>query len=123
VKKIALWIVATALAGCATQAKFENMLATWVGADENRLISQWGPPDSVYPMTDGSKILTYRRAGQQFIPGYATATTTTYGNQAFTQVNGSPGMMISRNCKIDWTVRQDGRIAQWRLEGNACKSR
>ena len=122
-RKLMVMLAVSALAGCATQAKFETMLSTWVGADENRLISQWGPPDSVYPMTDGSKILTYRRAGQQFVPGYATATTTTYGNQSFTQVNGSPGMMIAQNCKIDWTVRPDGRVSQWRWEGNACKSR
>lgn len=113
----------TALAGCATSAKFETMLGSWVGSDETALVGKWGPPDSVYPMADGSKILTYHRASQFFVPGYQYATTTTYGNQSFTQINGSPGEMVSRKCTINWTVRADGRIAAWRHEGNACKSK
>lgn len=121
-KLLAALLVAT-LVACATTAKFEEMLSGWVGADEARLVSAWGAPDSTYPMSDGSKILTYHRSGQAFIPGYATATTTTIGNQSFTQVNGSPGMMIRRDCRVDWTIRQDGRVAAWRYEGNACKSK
>lgn len=123
VSRIAMALAALGLAGCATQAKFEAKLNTFVGSMEGDLVHQWGAPDSVYPMADGTKILTYRRAGQAFIPGYQTATTTVYGNTAYTQVNGSPGMMIAQHCKIDWTVDSHGLISSWRWEGNACKSR
>jgi hypothetical protein len=110
------------VAGCATTEKFENMLSSWVGANESALIGSWGPPQSSYSLPDGSKVLQYQRSGQVFIPGYATATTTYAGNQAFTNINGMPSMAITQQCMVNWTINPDGRVARWSWQGNACKA-
>jgi len=61
-----------------------------------------------------------REAGREWTQ---TATTTFVGNQAFTNVNGMPGMMIPQSCTVNWTINSAGRIETWRWEGNACKAR
>jgi hypothetical protein len=118
-----LLLTVAALAGCATTAKFEAMLNSFIGDPESMLISQWGPPDSSYPLSDGSKVLQYRQGGSVVVPGYANATTTFVGHQAFTSVNGMPSMAIAQQCTVIWTIGSDGRIQRWSYNGNACKSK
>jgi hypothetical protein len=110
------------LAGCATEAKYEAALKSWVGNSESSLVNSWGPPDSVYE-NGGTKYLTYQKSRSGYIPG----TTPTYqtqiiGNTAYTNsYGGSSGYSYNQNCKTTFTI-SGGRITNWRWEGNNCRS-
>jgi hypothetical protein len=114
---------AIVLAACATTSKYEQMLQSFVGAEEVDLIRQWGPPQQVYE-SGGSKFLAYNRQAQVFLPGTpGTATTNFSGSTAYTTF--SPGvapMAITQSCMTVFELR-DGRVASWRWQGNACKSK
>jgi hypothetical protein len=112
------------LAGCATTAKYEKVLATWVGSPEPNLIRSWGPPQQVYDAGDGVKYLTYVSSRNVFIPGSSPTYSTQYiGNTAYTNsYGGSPAQNIAMSCKTSFEVK-NGIITSWRYEGNDCTSR
>lgn len=114
------------LSGCATEANYNARLSRMVGVTETYLISQWGPPSSVYE-NGGTRFLTYARGGSTFVPGVAPMyQTTVIGRTAITQpVGGSPSMLIQQNCATTFTISPppDQRVTNWRWEGNDCKSR
>lgn len=62
-KKLTQYFVSALLiliifSGCATTAKYEAILNTWVGADVNNLIGSWGAPSEEYSMPNGNKMYT-----------------------------------------------------------------
>ena len=123
-RRTILAVVASALlAGCATTAKYEAMLNTWVGHSEDELIRRWGPPDRVYE-TSSSKYLQFSRSASGYVPGTPPSyQTTIVGNTAYTNaVGGSPGFAYTNWCNTIFEL-QSGVVRSWRWEGNACKAK
>ncbi len=110
------------LTGCATEAKYGEMLDTWMGSSESQLISQWGAPASVYE-ADGAKYLTYRNSASGYVPGSpASYQSTVIGNTVYTnRIGGTSGFMINRWCDTTFTVK-GGVIIHWSWQGNGCRS-
>jgi hypothetical protein len=127
-------MVAFLSVGCATTAKYEAMLKTWVGSSENDLIASWGAPSNVYQMTDGGRVIEYSRGQNVQMGGYSYQTPqTTYhqgmiGNTAYlgtsTQyvTQQTPVYNVSLWCKTCFTLDSRGNIQSWRWEGNNCVS-
>lgn len=111
------------LTSCATTQKYETVLDSWVGSSEEKLVSLWGPPDSVYVISNTKKMLTYSSASNVILPGSAPHYTTNYiGNTAYTtSYGGSSPISVDLSCKTSFTVDK-GQITQWRWEGNNCVS-
>ncbi len=121
-KKI-IFLFFLSLTGCATTANYEKILSSWVGAPEIDLVRSWGPPDSQYEAS-GVKFLSYQKSGNVFIPGTnPTYRTTVIGNTAYTSsYGGSPSYNFQMTCKTTFEVK-DGRVLNWKWEGNDCKSK
>jgi hypothetical protein len=66
---IALGIIVLT-AGCATTAKYNETINSWVGSKEIDLIKSWNPPKETYE-TQGSKFLVY--SWSQYMEGIGTA--------------------------------------------------
>lgn len=117
-----LWMacVVVLLSGCATTAKYEQMLSAWVGASELDLYRTWGPPNNQYEAA-GSKFVSFMRQGQMWVPGTAPSYQTIFtGNSAFTQaVGGSPAYNIALTCQTTFEIRQ-GKVVGSRWQGNNC---
>jgi hypothetical protein len=111
------------LGACATEAKYQQVLNTWLGSNETPLVEQWGPPDRIYEL-EGNKYITYVRGRTVYLPGEAPSSQTTFiGNTAYTNaVGGMPPMMINQSTVTTFTIK-DGKITDWRYEGNSCKSK
>lgn len=63
-------LAALLLAGCSTVTNYQNLLQSWVGSPEQRLVANWGAPSSV--VNEGQvRLLTYVRAGDTYVTGYA----------------------------------------------------
>lgn len=109
------------LSSCATESKYQNFLNSLVGESEYDLISEWGPPDSVYTLSDSEKIFTYKMYDNFYIaetpPTYKTrfvgktAYTTSYG--------GTPSQNILTWCNTFLTIK-NSKIVRWSYKGNSC---
>jgi hypothetical protein len=108
------------LTACATTAKYERNLNSWLGADEVSLVRQWGAPQQAYE-TGGSKFLVYSSNGNIVLPGQAPAyTTNVYGNTAYTTpVGGYPAQNIALDCVTTFEVA-NGVVSNWTWKGNNC---
>ncbi len=106
-----LFALAVLMSGCATTAKYEKVLNSWVGSPSDQLIAKWGPPSSSFPLNDGSTIYTWNHSGAP----------TSYTN--YNQFTGQ--LMTTTNvpwCNTSFRVGGDGVVQNWRWEGNACRA-
>lgn len=137
---IAAAALALLLAGCATQAKFQDKMNSFVGRSEAVLVGAYGPPQSSYTLTDGSKVLQYSRSGQMVLPGATTTqpvTTNTTGNvtmnQGLRQTTGTynqtsttyvpqqaPSTIVQLGCTVNFTIDAGGTVRAWNASGNHC---
>lgn len=135
-------VLTVALAGCATTANYEKMLASWVGAPVDRLVMRWGPPANSYTLSDGGRVIEYGRQRNVQIGGFTTTvpqTTFTNGSanvygpagSAFGTYSGTsttyvqrttPMQNIAMQCTTRFTVDPSGIIRNWAWEGNDCRA-
>lgn len=111
------------LAGCATTAKYEAMLNTWLGAPEVELARSWGAPIGSY-QAGNSRFLTFASSRNVFLPGQAPQYQTSFvGNTAYTTlVGGRPAQNLQFACTTTFEI-VNGRVFGWRYEGNDCVSK
>jgi hypothetical protein len=57
--RVSFLLLCLALFGCATSAKYEAKLNTWIGASEDSLIASWGVPDKEYHLSNGKKAIEF----------------------------------------------------------------
>jgi hypothetical protein len=122
-KRLSLLVVALMLSACATEAKYQQNLQSWVGQDELSLVRSWGPPARTYEV-GGHKFFEYSREGNLFMPGTApTYQTNVYGNTAYTNsYGGTPAMNIPLSCVTTFEVAE-GRVLSGAWRGNNCTAK
>lgn len=110
------------LAGCATGAKYEAALNSYVGKPELDLVRNWGAPAQTYE-TGGSKFLVYSSKRTLVFPGTSPMYTTSYsGYQAYTtEIGGTKPTSIPMSCETTFEV-VDGKVSAWTYRGNDCTS-
>lgn len=137
-KKVLLLSVVV-LAGCA--GGFETKLQSWVGQPVDSLVSNWGPPQSSFPLQSGGQVLEYARSGQMTLPGatytrpqttYHSGTANAYGtggyasgtyqgtSTTYVQQQSAP-TTIALRCVVRFTTDSAGTITQWSWQGNNCR--
>jgi hypothetical protein len=133
-KLIYLFVMLILVSGCATTAKYEAKLNTWIGVSEDSLIASWGVPDKTYEMRDGKKAIEYVRKNTVQTGGYTyTTPQTTYesgkiGDQSYsgtstTYVTGiEPIRKYRLSCKTSFIINNSGKVESWHHEGNDCVS-
>lgn len=117
-------LAALTLGACATTGKYEEKLNQLIGADELTLVRTLGPPSSGYPVGNSMFLVFGGEQGSVILPaGPSTATTSVYGNTAYTKVTpGMPAMAIRLSCITTFELQND-RVVSWRWQGNHCKAR
>ena len=134
-KKLLLLLVLVVFAsGCATTAKYEAKLRTWVGHSEDSLIASWGAPQSVYTMASGKRVIEYAQGTTVPIGGYTyTKPQTTYhsGMVGGSLYSGTSTQYVTEQtptynmqvwCKTSFIMDSNGTIESWRWSGNNCVS-
>jgi len=132
----------TAVAGCATPQKFHLVMNQYVGRSEAELVGKLGPPQSVYVLADGTRIMTYTRGSTMLLPGAITTTPVTtnttgqlnvtsgaqqgygtYTQRSTTYVQQqAPSTAVNVYCTVHFTLHPKGYVQSWRSEGNNCVS-
>ncbi|WP_119462839.1 hypothetical protein [Rhodospirillaceae bacterium SYSU D60014] len=134
---------AALLSGCfATTAGYRQLISGWVGHTEQRLVSAWGVPDSVYTSNDGSKVLryydeyTYQTGGNTtYEPitthdsGKATVyedgdrTVSKYTDTTTTYVPvTTPVVTHRKSCETQFTISPSGIVTAFSFNGNDCRA-
>ena len=111
------------LLACASEAKYQEKVDAWIGAKEADLVaSEWGPPQNVYELQGGTRILTYSktRPSGAVYPTIGIGGTFGGGGGGFlsTGVGGRTGG-DERYCETNFTV-EDGVITDVTFQGNDC---
>lgn len=120
------WLVAVALClglcgGCA--AKLNRTMASWMDHPVSELIASWGPPDQVFGIENGGRLLLYtveRNFGT--VPGQATTTGSAirvtdelWWVRARTEYR-PPETLVRKGFRAFW-VDARGRIYRWQWKG------
>jgi hypothetical protein len=133
-KRLFVLLLCLALCGCATTAKYESKLDTWIGVSEDALVAAWGVPDKVYNTNDGKKAIAYVHKDTVQTGGYSyTVPRTvhhsgTIGNEAYSGTSTEyvtetvPAQNYKLYCKTSFLIDKSGIIVSWHHEGNNCVS-
>ena len=118
------------LAGCATQAKYEQKLAKWQGKNIDQFTQHWGYPDEIQSAPQGpDKLAVYRdnsttRFPVTTTPGY-THVATDNGKTTVTTTGPyqSGGGVYHSHCTTWVRYNPDsGKIVSTSFRGNNCVS-
>lgn len=133
-KKTFLLLVCLGLTGCATTAKYEAGLNTWIGTSEDSLIASWGVPNKEYRLNDGKKAIEFVRKNTVQTGGYSyTVPQTTYqtgtiGDQTYSGTSTqylrelTPVQKYKLSCRTSFIINSSGKVESWHHEGNDCVS-
>ena len=134
--RISLIALGLLVLGCAsTGGRYETKLQSWVGASGDSLISNWGRPQSTYPLSGGAVVLEYVRSSDVCFGGCVkyettnhsgtTTVTSQQGNASTGTYSGTstrkvaaPENAVHFECRTRFTVNSAGVITNWSYQGN-----
>lgn len=106
-----LLIIMMTLASCSSasnrQSGYGNVLDSWIGAREEKLISQWGPPANSYTSGNTTSLSYIYNGGVQYIPPIRT------------NIGIMGGGAVPVNCMTNFTL-VNHIITSWSFNGNGC---
>jgi hypothetical protein len=130
------------MTSCATNASYEKILNTWVGAPADALIYSWGPPHEEYTYTGGHRQIVYSHQDSRQIEtlayyvreetykdtgvkGYRTyilddcdcyygTPKREYGEKITFYAN------LNLWCETRFAINPNGIITKWKWSGNYC---
>lgn len=96
---IMIFCISLILSGCATSEGYKKIVDSWMGAQEEKLIAQWGVPANVYQLNETDKVFTYEESSQAIISEN----------------------VVTYSCRTDFTIR-NGVVVNWQFKGNKCNA-
>ena len=126
--------LAVSLAACLLTESYRSTLESWVGSPEGRLVASWGPPDQVYELTDGSRVLSwidgktaYYGTAQAYPPPQSPPI---YSSDGPVFIYDNPGERAYRDtvlfnratnyCVTNFTIGANGLVNTWSYNGTDC---
>lgn len=117
-KRLLLLFAALQLVACATEAGYREIVESWVGRKEADLVaSVWGPPERIYEIPGGLRILTYSNT-QSSAPIVPSVMIGSSGTSISTAI-GAGGGGEDRFCETNFTV-EGGFVTDVSFNGNDC---
>jgi hypothetical protein len=120
--------------GCATVAKYEARLNTFIGQSEGSLIASWGVPRKEYRLDSGKKAVEYARkdlvqtGGDTFVEERTVSHSGVIGDKPYSGISTqyvtqtSPVEQYKLYCKTSFVINTNGTVESWHHEGNNCVS-
>lgn len=126
--RIAALLAPALLAGCASQAGFDQRMNALVGLPESELVRRIGLPDAAYA-ADGRRFLQYRQLGQQGQPAVQPVFGVGVGAFSFSRGVGvgtgvgigTPNLMGPPLCTVVFEVVAD-RVTGFNRRGDGCQA-
>ena len=112
------------LAGCQKKPRFMDPHAYWIGLPDNKLILDWGAPDSEYEFKGGRKILTWRhsRVVEEDVETFTVVEQRVIDGQVVdVPVNvQKPGRVQRFECITNFELSKRGIVRDYSFNGNEC---
>lgn len=130
-KHIAFGLILTMLLlACATSQKYDQSLKNWVGKSENSLIAAWGRPSAQKYLGDNSKVITYTKVDDWFVPSEYYVYNGGWGTPDivydpfmdeynFTPYAQMVDTEVEEICQTSFWI-ENGIITAWKWRGNNC---
>lgn len=134
-KKALVLLLCLGLYGCATTAKYDIKLNTFIGESEDFLIASLGVPDKEYYMSDGKKAIEYvhkntvQAGGDTYAEPLTTYQSGTIGNKTYSGTSTQyvtetmPIRKYKLYCRTSFIINKSGKVESWHHEGNDCVSK
>ena len=132
VRKISFCIILVLfLLACATPAKYDRRLQSWVGKSEEELLRKWGAPGASKYLSGKEKVITYTRAENIYVPsefyiynqGLEPSEDVLYApfvnEYDFSPFGQIFGYEVKNYCQTSFFIR-NGIISGWKWKGNNC---
>jgi hypothetical protein len=103
--------------GCATTAKYDAFLASWLGKNMDDYILNYGPPARVTELHNGNKLYSYRWAQFHVQP----VSYSTFGDSHWAQTTATGGGTSQYWCETSFEVSGAGKILRYSYRGNTCR--
>jgi hypothetical protein len=107
------------IVGCATQAKYEAILNTWIGSNINNMMNSWGYPSGSFKSPNGNTVYVYGDSRTMTMPTQSRTTQDFLGNYETTITGGET---INLHCTTYIETDEHGMIVKWSFKGNHCVS-
>lgn len=130
-RRLGMPALVLALAACTT---VQERLSTWVGLPADRLVMEWGPPQSTYQLENGDLVMQWQSSRMLTIPGIAyRVPQTSYTNGSLYGYGGTamysgvtttyattttPSYNVPLSCTIRMLIGTDRRVKDYYAEGN-----
>ena len=108
---------------CASTAKYEEILDSWVNNNVNDLVRSWGYPKNSFKAPNGNRVYVYEWSSSYTSPTYTNTTHNLVGDTIQSNSLTTGGLTTHYWCRTFFEVGFNDRIITWRWEGNDCKSR
>lgn len=128
-----LLMILTFLVGCASTEKYDRELTLLIGANESKLIADWGAPQEISQLENGDKVLTYRQIYSIETGGFTSNPVNNYNIGRISSDFRSPNNNSSRSFTLPTTPTRkvtmscvtrfrlhDGSIQSYTHEGEDC---
>ena len=117
---IILAIFLVILTGCATSAKYNAILDSWMGKDVNNLVNSWGYPQNSFKAPNGNTVYVYGHSGSYTMPTQTNTTHNVVGNTVYSNSQTTGGQTLNFWCRTFIEANEQNIIVNWRWEGNNC---
>lgn len=108
------------LAGCVSDAGYNQSLQQWIGMPQEALYHEWGVPQSEFYLTPYRKVVTYVETENSPIDGNTQPYQGIINYQAMeTQNFGSDTVSTDYYCKTSFTI-ENNEIVDFSFNGDDC---
>ena len=107
--RLAVLSLLALLAACTSREDYGHygqVLDAWIGASERVLISQWGPPEETYLLSEGRRVIAFERIVDWSYGGYTPKKAPSFNCQTNFVIDGS-GVIV------DWSTTYFGTSARY----------
>lgn len=118
---------------CASNAKYDKRLESWIGKPVNSLTAKWGEPSAKKFLANGDSVITYTKANDVYVPsefyyynqGFEPSEDVVYSpflnDYDFSPYMNNFGYEVVDSCQTSFLI-QEGLVTGWKWKGNDCIS-
>lgn len=115
-------IVTCISTSCATTAKYEEKLKTWLGHSVDELVNSWGYPANSFEAPNGNKVYVYSSSRSHTSSTHTTSNYNVYGNTIRGNSSTTGGKTRTFWCQTFFEVDTNNIIVRLSWKGNNCTS-
>ena len=117
--KLSLIVFFITLSGCSITSTMNGIMSSWVGANIDEVVTQWGYPHEQREFR-GKNLYVWNRNTTLTMPQTTNTTANVYGNSVYAQSTTTGGNTTHWSCQRILEVDGNGTVVSYQWGGNNC---